>query len=90
MTTTVTRVGKGTSRNKVFIGRPSPWGNPFIIGQDGSRREVVEKYRSWILTQPELIERMKRELTGKTLVCFCAPLPCHGDVIKEICDGEQG
>ena len=29
----------------IYIGRGSKWGNPFVIGKDGSREEVVEKYR---------------------------------------------
>jgi len=67
----------------VYIGRPSKWGNPFVIGQDGTRREVIEKYRSWILNQPELMESLQ-ELKGKTLGCWCDPSPCHGEVLIEL------
>jgi len=38
-----------------YIGRPSKWGNSFVIGKDGTREEVVEKYRQWVLQQPELM-----------------------------------
>lgn len=68
----------------VYIGRPSPYGNPFVIGRDGNRQEVIEKYRTWLLGQPNLIRRIKEDLAGKTLGCFCAPLPCHGDILAEI------
>lgn len=71
----------------VYIGRPSKWGNPFIIGRNGSREEVILKYRNWIESQPELIEKIKSELKGKNLICWCAPLPCHGDVLLEISNG---
>lgn len=64
----------------IYIGRPSKWGNPFTIGKDGTRKEVIEKYREWIKIQSLDL----RELKGKTLGCWCAPLPCHGDVLKEI------
>jgi len=74
----------GFPPGSVYIGRPSPFGNPFSIGKDGSREEVIEKYRQWLQDQPRLIKIMKRELKGKDLVCFCAPKPCHGDVIKEV------
>lgn len=72
--------------NDVYIGRPSIFGNPFVIGKDGSREEVIEKYRQFI-QKPEnaaLRQKAKSELMGKNLVCFCSPLPCHGDVLLEI------
>jgi hypothetical protein len=67
----------------IYIGRPSKWGNPFTVGKDGSREEVIKKYRAWILTQPLLITEVK-ELKGKVLGCWCKPLPCHGDVLVEL------
>lgn len=67
----------------VYIGRGSKWGNPFIIGRDGNRKEVIKKYRIWIQTQPELLNSLN-ELKGKRLGCFCKPKGCHGDVLVEI------
>jgi hypothetical protein len=67
----------------VYIGRPSIWGNPFIIGRDGTREEVIEKYRDYVLNSPDLLSRLPT-LHGKILGCFCAPLPCHGDVLLEL------
>lgn len=64
----------------VYIGRPSKWGNPFSIGTDGTREEVVRKYREWVLTQ----ELPFHELKGKTLGCWCAPRACHGDILMEL------
>lgn len=72
----------------VYIGRPSKWGNPFAIGRDGDRNEVIEKYAHWIVLQPHLIEAAKQELKGKVLVCFCAPLACHGHVLQIIAEQE--
>lgn len=48
----------------VYIGRPSKWGNPFSIGRDGSREEVIEKYREWIESQPDLLGSL-HELFGQ-------------------------
>jgi hypothetical protein len=70
-------------RYDVYIGHPSIWGNPFIIGRDGTREEVIAKYRAWIMQQPELLKRVK-ELKGKVLGCWCAPQACHGDVLVEL------
>ena len=71
----------------IYIGRPSKWGNPFQIGKDGSREEVIEKYRKWILKKPELLNSL-HELKNKRLGCFCKPLACHGDVLIELIEGE--
>lgn len=74
----------------VYIGRPSRWGNPFVVGQDGSRDEVIEKYYEYLKENPELVEDIKKELAGKDLVCYCSPLPCHGDVLLFIAnEGEK-
>lgn len=72
----------------VYIGRPSCYGNPFVMGIDGSRDEVIEKYKEWIVTQPGLIKKIKIELKGKDLVCFCHPHKCHGDIILDIANKE--
>lgn len=67
----------------VYIGRPGQWGNPFEIGKDGNREEVIEKYRQWIQTQPRLLAQLPM-LKGKRLGCFCKPKACHGDVLMEL------
>jgi hypothetical protein len=73
----------------VYIGRPSSWGNPFKIGRDGDRAEVLEKYRTWLRNQPVLLERARTELKDKILGCWCKPATCHGDVLARVADGGQ-
>lgn len=68
----------------VFVGRPSKWGNPFVIGKDGNREEVIEKFRRWFMKQPKLVAMAKKELRGRDLACFCAPMACHGDILLEV------
>lgn len=74
-------------RADVFIGRPSKWGNPFIIGRDGTRAQCIAKYRAWVPTQPHLMASL-HELVGKRIGCTCKskanPLPCHGDVLVDL------
>lgn len=70
-------------KDAVYVGRPGPWGNRFIINRDGDRETVVRKYREWLMTQPHLLKRLP-ELRGKDLSCWCAPLPCHADVLMEL------
>jgi hypothetical protein len=64
----------------VYIGRPGKWGNPFGIGKDGNRAEVIAKYRAYLEGNSALMAALP-ELRGKDLVCFCAPAPCHGDIL---------
>src|SRR5271167_4950646 len=69
----------------VYIGRPSSWGNPFSHLPNsaaefrvGTRTEAIEAYEKWLLEQPDLVERVKRELRSKILGFWCKPLACHG------------
>ncbi len=78
-----------------YIGRPSVLGNPYSIGMHGDRDEVIVRYRIWLQDRMELrddkavLDRMD-ELADLVrcgqhvhLLCWCAPLPCHGDVVAE-------
>lgn len=76
------------SNYDVYIGRPSDWGNPFVIGKDGDRDDVIRKYRNWIMRQPDLLSRAKKELRGQRIACWCKPEACHGDVLAEIADAD--
>ncbi len=69
----------------VYIGRPSKWGNPFSIGKDGTRDEVIEKYLQYVLGNDELMDALP-ELQGKVLGCWCKPLTCHGDILVDLCE----
>ena len=64
----------------VLIDRRTKWGNPFVIGKDGTREEVIAKYAAWVPTQQHLMDSL-HELKDKTLGCWCAPQACHGDVL---------
>ena len=68
----------------VYIGRGTPWGNPFVIGKHGTRDEVCDKFDAYLLTKPYLIARIKKELKGKDLVCCCKPARCHGETLLQI------
>jgi hypothetical protein len=71
--------------NYVYIGRGGKWGNPFRIGGGTDRARAIELFRNWIVKQPKLMAALP-ELRGKRLVCYCHPLPCHGDVLAELVD----
>lgn len=74
------------SAHDVYIGRPSKWGNPFVIGRDGTREQVIMKFQQYAIVKG-LDIAAKNELKGKTLGCFCSPLACHGDVLAEWANG---
>lgn len=63
----------------------SPLANPFHLGRDGSRVEIVAKYRDYLLARPDLLE-LVRELRGRRLGCWCVPEACHAEVIAELAD----
>ncbi len=69
--------------NDVYIGRPSKWGNPFAMGSLNSREDVIRLHATWLEQQPNLLRDLP-ELKGKNLVCYCAPLGCHGDTLLEL------
>jgi hypothetical protein len=71
----------------VYIGRPSKWGNPFAIGRDGTRDEVIAKYREYLDKNVVLKAQARKELRGMILGCWCAPMACHGDVLAEVANG---
>ena len=73
-----------TPEDAIYIGRPSIWGNPYEIGRDGNRREVLARYEIWLEHHSELKDLAKKELKGKDLVCWCSPLACHGDILLKI------
>lgn len=67
----------------VRIDRRTPYGNPFIMRKNtpSERYKVIEKFREWVLTQPKFYT--PELIMAKRLGCWCAPCPCHGDVIVE-------
>ncbi len=75
----------------VYIGRrvmngsweleQSKWHNPFVIGRDGTRDQVLKKYRDYLVKSPLVADLL--ELEGKVLACWCAPDPCHGHILVE-------
>lgn len=80
--------------NGIYVGRPTPLGNPFRVGRDGTRDEVVEKYRKWLpdqLDSPNPTSLMFLRLFellcvygDLTLLCWCAPKRCHVEVIRDL------
>ena len=72
----------GVPVGAVYVGRPSKFGNPYEIGRDGTREEVIQKYEKRLLSADNglAIEDLL-QLRGKDLVCWCAPEPCHADVL---------
>jgi Domain of unknown function (DUF4326) len=72
----------GRGSHKLGLPR-SKWANPFRIGHDGTREQVIAKHRSWLPTQPHLMAALA-ELRGRTLGCHCTPQACHCDTLLEL------
>ncbi|MBW2675593.1 MAG: DUF4326 domain-containing protein [Deltaproteobacteria bacterium] len=80
--TTVVNVHLGPC--DVCIMRPSIFRNPYEIGRDGERADVIVKFRSYFYNRTHSDPKFwaaLQELKGKRLGCCCKPKDCHGDVI---------
>lgn len=82
----------------VYVGRGkgSSFGNPYSHMESTSaqfkvatREESIQRYKVWLLSQPDLVARVKRDLRGKRLGCWCAPKPCHADILAEIANADS-
>ncbi len=89
--------------NTVYVGRGSQWGNPFILGNDGDVKEVMAKYRNYLMPYSHKtgtledfflttsnIEHIRSNLAGKNLMCWCKEgACCHADVLLYIANSED-
>ena len=71
----------------IKIDRTSRWGNPYKISNTLSRAQAISLYKQYIIG--EILEgNIARDdilaMRGKRLGCWCAPLPCHGDVLVQL------
>ena len=72
-------------KDAVYVGRPSKWGNPFQIGKDGTRTQVIAKFRIYAIRRLWREPHWLDELRGvESVVCWCSPLPCHADILLEL------
>jgi len=72
----------------VYIGRGSKWGNPFKVGADGNRDQVIAKHEQWLAHQNQLLRSID-ELKDRDLICYCAPLACHGHVLLKLANASR-
>jgi hypothetical protein len=79
----------GLPKDAIYIGRGSEWGNPFKIGPDGTRDEVIDKYVKWFMLDSNRVNRARVVLKGKNLVCYCSPNRCHGDFLITLANKEN-
>lgn len=74
---------------KRYPAKDSVWCNPFKIGKDGDRNEVVKKYREYIEEKIRNDEVELNSLRNKTLGCWCKPNECHGDILIELLETQN-
>ncbi len=102
MATTVININQlalprsGQAPKYFYCGRGSDFGNPwshlpysqarYIVK---TREEAINNHREWLKTQPALIARIRNELRGRVLGCFCKPEPCHCDTLAFVADGGE-
>jgi hypothetical protein len=64
----------------------SPFASPFKLRRDATdteRTECIAMYERWLTMQPALLARL-HTLAGRDLACWCAPVPCHCDVLVRL------
>lgn len=73
--------------NKRYNLQQSKWANPYVIGKDGEREEVIEKYRLFLNCKPDLLCALP-ELKGKTLGCWCdyPKENCHCSILIDMAE----
>ena len=71
----------------LYGGRPSWLGNPFVIGRDGTRAEVIQKFIDLHQHDEAFKARIRHECTGKRIACHCKPLDCHLDWVAAVANG---
>ena len=87
---------KSLPPNYIYCGRGSDYGNPFShLGYSlakwkvASREQAINFHRDWVSVQPDLIARIRKELKGKVLGCYCKPESCHCDTLAFVADGGE-
>lgn len=91
-------------QNTVYVGRPTYYGNPFAVGEDGDARECVNAYAEYLycplpnhpsrdrFPAHQLIMRhlIRQNLRGKNLACWCRKdSPCHADILLQFANGDD-
>ena len=74
--------------NTVYVGRPTKWGNPFILDEQNkgkAREEILKNYESWLVSELGDDPHFLDELKGKDLACWCSlDEPCHADILLKV------
>ena len=78
------RAGVVFIKGQRYPKQPSPFANPFKVGRDGTREEVLEKFEALMRQRLVVTPHLLSDLEGKTLGCWCKPAACHGDVLIKL------
>jgi hypothetical protein len=81
-------LNKKDNAQGVYVGRPSQWGNPYVIGKDGNRVEVIARFRAYAERRLQAEPEWLKPLVGRDLVCWCAPEGCHADVLIQLANAQ--
>lgn len=77
-------------KHDYYIGRPSLWGNPYKEGVDGTREEVIARYEEYARNNETIQDTLIDIYNAEALGCWCAPKPCHGDVLVKLAEEKYG
>lgn len=80
----------------IYVGRGSDFGNEWshmkgtrAMYSTSTREEAILSFDLWLNSEPNMVEKVKTELKGKSLVCYCSPEPCHAEVLMRVANDES-
>lgn len=75
-------------RANAFLGEQQhPLANPYVIKEGRTREAALKLYCAYINERPDLL-KLAKSLRGYVLGCWCAPQPCHADIVAAIADNK--
>lgn len=74
-------------RNATDPSKSSPLANPYTVQEHGA--SALDLYRQWLrervaAADPDVMAALRAITPAHSLVCSCAPRPCHGDAVVEV------
>lgn len=79
-----------------YVGRGTPWGNPFSSNPASAadyvvhdKQTAVQLYMNHFRTNYELQLMAIELLTGKRIACYCGEPPCHAQFLADFVNNYQ-
>jgi hypothetical protein len=88
------RRDSGIPKDAVYVGRPSPWGNPYamvlnkapnrVSNEPEERERVCDAFEAYAIAKHAAEPGWLKPLRGKSLICYCSPKRCHAETLLRL------